>query len=144
MSWSVLLGLSLIFHDGLYRGVRSVGLGVILQAGFIKRLKLKKNNTDWVYLSICDFTHIYIDDYVHIYVHLSIWVCQQSLKCVLGETNLSDKFVYSGWADVKTQSALNRKTKHTHLAEIKQKLSWPPLSLHSPSTLCLSMPSPLK
>lgn len=132
---------------GFIGGVRRVVLGVILHAGFIGRLKFKKTGQTGC---MCQFVILftYASASMFMYVcfcqFMGVCVCQWTLKCALGETNHSGKFVYPVWADVKTQSALNGQTKHTHLAEIKQKLSWPPLSLRSPSTLCLSMPSPLQ
>lgn len=81
-------------------------------------------------VSICDFIHMCV------YVHVCLSVCDNKTpKWALGETNHLGKFVYPDWADVKTPSALNGQTKHTHLAEIKQKLSWPPLSPLSVNTL---------
>lgn len=54
------------------------------------------------------------------FVSLRVYACANKPSTVL---NHSGKFVYPGRADVKTPSALNGQTKHTHLAEIKQKLS---------------------
>lgn len=132
---------------GFIGGVRSVVLEGIVQAGAIERLKHRKNR---VCSTVCDFLPICLHN-GNVCAHLSVhcvhhdYVCANKLSSVLGgKTSHSGRFVYPGWADVKTQSALSGQTKHTHLGEIKQKLSWPRLSFHSPSTLCLSMPSSLR
>lgn len=137
MSWSVLLDLSLIFHDGLYRQGQECSSGSDSTCSFIRWLKFKKTTRTGCAFQ---FIHTSIHVYVHALVRLRVYVCANKPSSVL---NHSGAFVYPGSADVKTPSALNGQTKRTHLGEIKQKLSWPPLSPRPPSTLCLSMPSPL-
>lgn len=108
---------------GFISRVRSVVLGVILHAPFIRCLKFKKTKTGCAFqfvtcasMSMC----IYVCVCVCAFVSLRVYACANKPSTVL---NHSGKFVYPGRADVKTPSALNGQTKHTHLAEIKQKLS---------------------
>lgn len=112
LSWSVLLVAGLIFNGGLYRWGR----------------ECSPRGCYWVRIPV----------FCSIQTGIHLWACACG-PVIAWSVSRSARFVYPGWADVKTPSAVGRQTKSTHLAEIKQKLSWPlPPSLRLPSTHCLS------
>lgn len=105
---------------GFIGRVRSVVLEVILHVLLLDASSFKKNNKDWVCISIYSHMHPCLRACTCAFVILRVYVCANKPSSVL---NHSGEFVYPGSGDVKTPSALNGQTKRTHLAEIKQKLS---------------------